>query len=586
MKSIIAKYIAFLSLATLASIATSGLISISILNKKHQESMEDRLSGLTAVVASLVREVPPERLRDAVGDAARTLGMEGDIRLTVIMADGSVAADSAADADSMDNHLDRPEIAEAANGKAGFSSRKSDTVNKRYMYAARKAVLKNGEECFARAAAPMERVESSAKQARASMITAAVFTLAAALIAVLASSIMFAAPVRRLTETSARISAGDFSARSGVRGDNEFGVLGRSMDSMAESIERDVAELKRARDDIENILRGMRDGVIVVDSGKRIILINEAVEEIFRVECRNSSGKPLLSVLRLAALNDAVDAVLADGAPRTIEIETDPIEGTVIDARIFPFRGGDADSGAIVAARDISRLKKLEIVRREFIENASHELRTPVAIIRGFVETLLAGASKDASALDRFLILLDKESLRLMNLTEDILSLERAQRRSSPDDAESFDAAALLKDCASSFDLFIFGEGLKLETDFPPEPAFLRMSKQDFNQIFVNLIDNAVKFTDRGVVRLKVESAADAVRISVSDTGVGIPAQDIERVFERFYRVDKSRSRERGGTGLGLSIVKHLTEKWGGSVSVESKLGTGSSFSVSFPAAL
>ncbi|HPI78234.1 MAG TPA: hypothetical protein PLK80_16010, partial [bacterium] len=149
MKSIIAKYIAFLSLATLASIATSGLISISILNKKHQESMEDRLSGLTAVVASLVREVPPERLRDAVGDAARTLGMEGDIRLTVIMADGSVAADSAADADSMDNHLDRPEIAEAANGKAGFSSRKSDTVNKRYMYAARKAVLKNGEECFA-----------------------------------------------------------------------------------------------------------------------------------------------------------------------------------------------------------------------------------------------------------------------------------------------------------------------------------------------------------------------------------------------------------------------------------------------------
>ncbi len=546
--------------------------------------MEERLSGLTAVVAALVREVPRERLRGAVGDAARTLGAEGEIRLTVIMADGSVAADSAADADRMDNHLDRPEIVEAAAGSVGFASRNSDTVNKRYMYAARKAVLKSGEDCFARAAAPMEKAESAARQTRASMITAAVFTLAAALIAVLASSIMFAAPVRRLTDTSARISAGDFSARSGVRGDNEFGVLGRSMDSMAENIERDVAELKRARDDIENILRGMRDGVVVVDSEKRIVLINDAVDEVFRVECRNSAGKPLASVLRLAALNDAVDAVLSDGSPREIEIETDPIEGTFIDARIFSFRGGDADAGAIIAARDISRLKKLEVVRREFIENASHELRTPVAIIRGFVETLLAGASKDASALDRFLHLLDKESLRLMNLTEDILSLERAQSRRSSDDAESFDAAAMLKDCVSSFDLFIFGEGLKLETDFPAEPAFLRMSKQDFRQIFVNLIDNAVKFTDRGVIRLKAEKAGGAVRISVSDTGVGIPAQDIERVFERFYRVDKSRSRERGGTGLGLSIVKHLTEKWGGSVTAQSRLAAGSTFTVTFPA--
>jgi two-component system phosphate regulon sensor histidine kinase PhoR len=584
MKSIIAKYIAFLSLTALVSILTSGLISISILNKKHQESMEERLSGLTAIAAALAREIPEERLRGAIDDAARILSGEGEIRLTVIKADGTVAADSAADADRMDNHLGRPEIAEAAAGRVGFASRTSDTVKIRYMYAARKSVLKNGEVCFVRVAAPMERVESAARQARASMITAAVFTFAAALIAVAASSIMFTAPVRRLTEMSAKISAGDFSARSAVRGDNEFGTLGRSMDSMAESIERDVAELKRARDDIENILRGMRDGVIVVDSGKRIILINEAVEEIFRVECRNSAGKPLVSVLRLAALNDGVDAVLADGASREIEIETDPIEGTVIDARIFPFRGGGADAGAIIAARDITRLKKLEIVRREFIENASHELRTPVAVIRGFVETLLAGASKDTAALDRFLHLLEKESIRLANLTEDILSLERAESKRASDDAETFDAATLLRDCVSSFDLFIFGEGLKLETDFPPEPAFVNMSKQDFRQIFVNLIDNAVKFTDKGVIRLKIRRAERDVEISVSDTGIGVPARDIERVFERFYRVDKSRSRERGGTGLGLSIVKHLAEKWGGSAAVESKLGVGSTFTVVLPA--
>jgi len=265
-------------------------------------------------------------------------------------------------------------------------------------------------------------------------------------------------------------------------------------------------------------------------------------------------------------------------------IEINPISKAAIDTRIHPFRDQSGNvTGVIIVVRDITRIKKLEQVRTEFIENASHELRTPVTIIRGFVETLLGGASEDEKALKRFLELLDKESKRLISLTEDILTLEKAEKKIHEKEEREIDVTKELSDCAGAFASIISDKGLELVCDFTDNPVRVKMNREDFRQVFSNLIDNAIKFTDAGKVSLKVDADPEFATITVSDTGEGMAPRDLDRIFERFYRVDKSRSREKGGTGLGLSIVRHLVEKQGGRISVESKPGAGSSFKTTLP---
>ena len=365
--------------------------------------------------------------------------------------------------------------------------------------------------------------------------------------------------------------------------DYEMGRLAASVEGLGRIMEERLEKGHLREDEIRNSLNNLGDAVIILDSAKKVLLSNKAARAVFQIQDRDYTGEPFINMVLNKAVNDVVDAAMTDGAPREAGIETDIFTKSAIDLRVFPYN--DEYSGerhAVITARDVSRLKKLETVRTEFIENASHELRTPVALIRGFVETLL-GAKADPAAQERFLDLLDRESKRLARLTEDILVLEKSEKTAvEQEEIGEIDAAKELAGYARTFAHAAKEKGLSFETDLPGEPVIIRMPAGDFGQIFTNLLDNAIKFTDGGGIVLRMKAEGGGVAVTVEDTGIGIPPNEIQRVFERFYRVDKARSRDTGGTGLGLSIVKHLVEKRGGTIQVTSRPGAGTRFDVNF----
>lgn len=577
------RLVLFFFITIFASITATGYFSASFFKAQYLAELKEKLLEHSRTTELMLRDVPEIELQKTTIGIAKQLGGKSKIRITIIGKDGAVLADSESDPKAMENHLNRPEIIEAAKKSAGSSLRMSGTVHHEFLYVARR-VAESGRAFYIRIAAPSDYINTTLNHIKITIFFAAAITLLLSFVFTIIITARFTGPVGRLMETTEKIAAGDLAARSRLHGDDEFGKLGATVDAMASSIQKNIEDISEKKGEIENILASMKDGVIVTDKERNILLINAAALEIFKLEKSDYTGAPLMNVIRHQIINENVKSVLSDGRSRENEIEIHPIDKTTIDTRVYPFRRqSGVMAGAIIVIRDITRIKKLETVRTEFIENASHELRTPVSLIRGFVETLLSGAMDIETDRRRFLGLLDKESRRLMNLTEDILDLERAEKKRDDAPAHEIDAVKQLAACCGNFEHTIAEKGLKLEKELPPEPVFLKMPAEDFTQIFNNLIDNAVKFTQAGMVSVTLIKDKNNISIIVKDTGIGIPAPDRERIFERFYRVDKSRSREMGGTGLGLSIVKHYVEKWGGSVSVESAPAAGSSFSVVFP---
>jgi len=578
------RLVLFFFITIFVSITATGYYSAVFFKGQYISELKGKLFEHSRTIELILEPLPESEFQNAAVKIAEKLGGNRKIRITIIRNDGTVIADSESDPAKMENHLNRPEIIEAREKGAGSATRMSGTVHHEFLYAARLVKKSDGRTFFIRVAAPSYYINTTMNHIKFTIFLAAVVTLLLSFAFTWTITTRFTRPLERIKETSEKIAAGDLSARSRLHGEDEFGRLGMAVDVMADSIQKNIEDIREKKSEIENILGSMKDGVIVTDNERNILLINAAVFEIFRLDHQDYTGAPLVNVIRHQIINDNIKHVLNDGKSREAEIEIHPISKTTIDARVYPFKSPSGEmTGAIIVVRDITRLKKLETVRTEFIENASHELRTPVSLIRGFVETLLSGAMGIEKDRQRFLELLDKESRRLMNLTEDILDLERAEKRKVEKDIVEIDVVKELSDSVEHFAHSAAEKGLKIETDFPAEPVALKIPKEDFAQIFNNLIDNAVKFTRSGMITVGIEKSAHQIAITVKDTGVGIPSPDKERIFERFYRVDKSRSREMGGTGLGLSIVKHYVEKWGGSVSVESQPGVGTSFRVTFP---
>jgi len=564
-------------------IILTGAVSIVLLNIRYVQHLKNNLLDQSVYIAKIIERVPKGGVQGEVTDISRHFGRR--LRITVIGSDGSVMADSESSPGEMTNHLGRPEIREAAQKGTGFARRRSATLGKDYFYVARKCEADNGSAFYVRVASPVEFVNSTIRHIEyiALMALVSVLVMSAVMMRFVADG--FAAPVKRIMEVSEKIAGGELSARSGLRGNDELGRLGAAIDRMAGEIQNDIQELEQKRAETEKILAGLRDGLIVIGNDGGILLINEAAHNVFNLEKRDYTRTQFINVIHQKKINDMVAKTLAESIYCESEVELNPIAGNVIDVRVFPLRGGQREKeGAIVVVRDVTKLKRLEQIRTEFIENASHEMRTPVALIRGFVETLLGGAMDVETDRVRFLKLLDKESVRLSNLMEDILALAGAER--NREDVTQY-GTEIVHAIRSSIDKYLemaAGRGLVLETDFDDAAAVVNIPEQEFISIFANLVENAVKFTERGGVTISVKADERVVRLSVRDTGIGIRPDDLQKVFERFYRTDKSRSRAMGGTGLGLSIVKHLVEKWGGTVAVNSRVGEGSIFTVEFPA--
>jgi two-component system phosphate regulon sensor histidine kinase PhoR len=384
--------------------------------------------------------------------------------------------------------------------------------------------------------------------------------------------------LERLTEVADRISRGDFSKRLHRIPTDEMGTLARAVNAMATSLEAKVAELKRDKNRLATILDGMVEGVLVTNEKSEISLVNPALTSMLGVE-NDCVGKTVLECLRNAAVNDAVEKAVAQGVPQEQEI-TLYVEG---EERNVLVHSAPLHAGSVSVFYDVTNIRRLENVRKDFVANVSHELKTPLTCIRGYAETLRSGALEDAASARKFVEKIESNASQLQNLVEDILKLSQIESGRLELAAAPVSLEPLVDAICEEFSELARGKGIDLRIRVAGD-IVVRADPQAFRRILGNLVENALKYTPAGgVVTVAAEVSDGFCRVSVSDTGIGIPEADLPRVFERFYRVDKARSRQMEGTGLGLAIVKHLVQAHGGEVGVTSEIGKGSEFWFTLP---
>lgn len=561
-----------------AVLLLDGLLTRYTAQRELRHAQMD-LAARAQILAAELQELSPEMLSGWVNSSRARAGA----RLTVIAPDGKVLADSDQQAERMDNHRDRPEVQEALAGRVGSASRYSETLDRDMVYLAMPVRVQDQPGYVLRLAVPAEQVDRAVAEVRWRILEV---SLAAALLALGAAFILARSLNRRIQQLQ-RFAEGLVDARFeqelplGPR--DEIGALARSLNRMARQL-RDMWErlrLEAARR--EAILSGMVEGVLAVNHELCVVFCNETFARAVRATYPVPDRLPVLELVRDPALIEALAKVLVENAPLKLRAQLAAAEGRTFEVHISPLELASG-RGAIAVLHDITDLERLERVRRDFVANVSHELRTPLAAIQGYAETLLNGGLEDQQNNRRFVEIIKAHAARLNNIASDLLALSELESADAGPPPERVSVRDAVEAAVTALESEAALRQVKLHRSVDTS-LYVTANKIRLEQVLVNLVDNAVKFNrPGGEVWIDAERADSQVRISVTDNGIGIPSSDLPRVFERFYRVDKARSREAGGTGLGLSIVKHAVERMGGSVSAESQLGKGSKFTVTLPA--
>jgi two-component system, OmpR family, phosphate regulon sensor histidine kinase PhoR len=530
----------------------------------------------------------PAKIVDAlyVDSICKTLGKASATRLTIILPSGLVTGDSDEDPSKMENHAHRPEIQEALAGRTGVATRYSHTLFETMMYVA--VPIKVGDNLIgvSRAAIPITALDKAFRTIYARIILGAFITALLAAFISLFISRRISRPLIRMKEAAASFTRGDFAHRLPVDGADEVKRLALAMNEMAAQLDDKVRTIVGQRNELEAVLSSMVEGVLACDSTERIINLNEAAAQLLGLNRDQTIGRYLQEAVRNAPLLRFISSILKSESTQEEQI-TIQHNGTHVFHVYGTLLKGEAGQflGALVVLHDITRLSQLETVRRDFVANVSHELRTPITSIKGFVETLRDGAIHDPDDAERFLGIIARQTDRLNSIIEDLLMLseiEQADRGTIGMELTPLidvlnNAVATCEPKARAKEI-----GVKLTCD---EKISIPLNAPLFEQAIINLIDNAIKYSDtKSAVEITAQKQADQMVVTVSDQGCGIEKMHLSRLFERFYRVDRARSRELGGTGLGLSIVRHIVLAHGGDVGVESTPGKGSRFFIRIPA--
>lgn len=396
----------------------------------------------------------------------------------------------------------------------------------------------------------------------------------------------FAVRIGEMTRAASHYAEGDFSQKIRVEGKDELYVLAETMNQMAASLRREIGELEREKTKVSAIVNQMIEGVLAVDKSLQILMINPSAESIFGAGAGSALHKSLIEVGKNQKIDHLAEKVIKGQSTASEEVELS--EGKILRINAVGVQKQRGEISAILVVHDITELRRLERLRKDFVANVSHELKTPLTSIKGFVETLLGGAYRDPVESERFLKMMEEDANRLARLIADLLELSKIESSLAPVEKETVELIPEIERILNMFDGMVKKKNIRVENLIPEtEKLFVSVNRDQLRQIFLNLLDNAIKFNREGgkVSISSREISGSFLEISIEDTGIGIPAGSIPRIFERFYRVDKARSRELGGTGLGLSIVKHIVEAHGGRVSCESRFGQGSRFSFTLPVA-
>jgi two-component system phosphate regulon sensor histidine kinase PhoR len=579
-----------------SSVLAAGVFAAFMLERSHLNALLDNMRReMRIMLSTLDGSVQHYKAGDGgfFAEQARALKQSADARVTFIAADGVVLGDSDTDPRQMDNHASRAEVRQAASSPDGFgySRRHSDTTGSDMLYAA--MAVRDGTEIvgYVRLSMELGAIDATIRHLWWGLIGGLLVVFAIAGLVSFRVAYQLTRPIEKMTQVARQISNLNYKARVRLRSRDEIGQLGQAINTMADSLQLQMHRIRENESRLSGVLDNMVSGVVVIDGEGRIVLLNRSAEDILGYAAKELLGKRYDAAKQPYELIQLIKSCIEKNEHIRDEIMFYFPEERVLEVNLVPMQAVEEEPlGLVIVLHDITAIRRLEKVRSEFVANVSHELKTPVAAVKGFAETLLAGAMNDAETARSFLQIIYDESERLNRLIGDILELSKIESKRVP---LQFSPVHLRSFVGKTLDMMRAAADRKdihLEMSVPDD-LYMEADEDRLRQIFINLLSNGINYTpDGGKVRVDVEavrdeadSDAEKIRIVIADTGIGIPKSDLPRIFERFYRVDKARSRSSGGTGLGLSIVKHLVELHKGTIRVESELGLGSRFILELP---
>lgn len=550
---------------------TEGYYTKFISNNLRRESQ---------AIAELAR-IAPNDVPDVVVRMGHNLGH----RVTVIRADGKVLADSESDFSKMVNHSGRPEFRQAMATGYGKSTRYSATLKTRMLYVATPYGSKRNPGGVVRIAEPLSGLDEIMTMLQRTFLFAGLTAILAAAILSLKLASSITRPIESIASAARKLEQGDFHARvsSLPKTAGEMGMLASTFNSMADQLQNNIDSMNRQSAQMQAVFNHTDNGLVLVSSEGKIRMINPMACRMLDIECSGTIQKTLIECTLNHDLAGLVERVYRNQEPAALDIELSAKNEMIVSAHVIPVLKLDGLIDVLVVLHDITSIRKLDAVRRDFVANVSHELRTPLASIKAMAETIMLRHKSDPAAVPGFAESIVHEADRMTLLAEDLLDLTRIESQRLNINMELLDLGKIVDEVINR----LSGAAEKKSINLVSEVSAGEMIESHLDsltQILFNLVDNAIKYTpEHGTIEVSMERAPGYTTIRVSDNGIGIPVKDQPRIFERFYRVDKDRSRQSGGTGLGLAIVKHLCEQLDGSISVKSEIGTGSTFTVLLP---
>ena len=578
------KLYAGFALVILFSMLIVGLMVQRQIEQASLEDIRNNLSSQAFILQQSFADIDTQS-QNQIQQMVQQIGDRIATRVTLLTRDGVVMADSEFRFDKMDNHLSRPEIISATQSRVGESRRYSTTLQKPMLYVAIKAMDSHSNLGFIRTALSTERIDEEINYLRRVIIIAASLTTLIALFIGYWLAMSFARPLRQMTIIANNYAQGRYQLRVPSHRRDEIGELARSLNKMADISAQRFNIIKTERDQLSTILKSMNEGVITVNDKGLITHVNRAACRMLRTSEERCLGQSLQDMDASNNLNQALIQCQQEQASVEKSIQLDGYTfARHYRLHVTLLKHSD-QADAILVLQDTTDVQRMDKMRADFVANASHELKTPITAIRGFAETLIEDEAIERQTQQRFIRKIHGQSIRLSDLVSELLALSRLESNDAAFNTQ-VDLQQIVQRVCDNLQAVAQGHQVILDLDTEGQPIILLGDENALSQMVTNLVDNAIKYTPAmGHVHVVIEVDASTALLSIKDDGIGIDEANQERIFERFYRVDKARSQSLGGTGLGLAIVKHIVQSHKGSLKLKSKLNQGSTFVIKIPLA-
>ncbi|AGB40792.1 PAS domain S-box [Halobacteroides halobius DSM 5150] len=580
LKSIRWKIISLYLMLLIITLVFSGYLLQDSLKNYFSHWLDRQLVGEMKLLVGIIKPLVKAENRPVLDKMINKYGKQLETRITIVDDSGKVLADSREDPTEMDNHLYRPEIQEALRRRGiGKEIRHSATLDIDMRYVALPIESNKQVLGIIRFAISLDKLNRFYYGIWKVLLQTGVIAFIISIILSFKFSSQITNPIGEMTSAVQRIANGFLDQKLVIRTEDEIGRLAQMFNHMVKKLKNKMQQISSEKSKVEAIVTSIGDGIIATNEHGEIILINLTIEELFAVKEEEMLGKSVIQMTRSYKLDELINKALIKGESLTEEIELLLPEERIFRVRLALIEREEQAAGVVVSLRDITDIKQLEQMRKDFVSNVSHELKTPLTSIKGYVETLME-SELESGTYNSFLKVINDEAERLEHLINDILDLSKIESSDSLL-KENVDMVEVVNGIIPVVEPKAQRKNIILNLDVPAKLPIIKGNKDQLSRLMINLVDNAIKYTPSGgKVEVRSYSEDNNIVIEVEDNGIGIPQEDISRIFERFYRVNKARSRKLGGTGLGLSIVKHIVEQHQGIIEVESELEKGTKFIV------